>query len=217
LKILLIEDEVALARAMKKAFEEEGFSVDAVHDGESGFFYGESGTYDAIVLDLMLPRLSGLEVLKKLRAKGATPVLILTARDTLEDKLKGLNTGADDYLTKPFELMELIARVRALVRRSAGKPSPVLKLGDIELNTAARLVKKGGRRIELTAKEYALAEFLALHRGELVTRTMIYDHLYDETDDTLSNVVDVYVSNLRRKLGARFIETRRNQGYIAGV
>jgi len=217
MKVLLIEDEVALARAMKKAFEEEGFSVDAVHDGESGLFNGESGTYDAIVLDLMLPRLSGLEVLKKLRQKGATPVLILTARDTLDDKLKGLNAGADDYLTKPFELKELIARVRALVRRSAGKPSPVMKLGDLELDTAARIVKKGGKRVELTAKEYALAEFLALHRGELVTRTMIYDHLYDETDDTFSNVVDVYVSNLRRKLGAKFIETRRNQGYIAGV
>jgi two-component system OmpR family response regulator len=217
MKVLLIEDEVALARAMKKAFEEEGFSVDAVHDGESGLFNGESGTYDAIVLDLMLPRLSGFEVLKKLRAKGATPVLILTARDTLDDKLKGLNAGADDYLTKPFELKELIARVRALVRRSAGKPSPVMKLGDLELDTAARIVKKGGKRVELTAKEYALAEFLALHRGELVTRTMIYDHLYDETDDTFSNVVDVYVSNLRRKLGAKFIETRRNQGYIAGV
>ena len=217
MRVLLIEDEVALARVMKKAFEEEGFSVDAAHDGESGLFNGESGSYDAIVLDLMLPRLSGHEVLKKLRAKNATPVLILTARDTLDDKLKGLNAGADDYLTKPFELMELIARVRALVRRSAGKPSPVMKLGDIELDTAARVVKKGGKRVELTAKEYALAEFLALHRGELVTRTMIYEHLYDETDDTLSNVVDVYVSNLRRKLGAKFIETRRNQGYIAGV
>ena len=217
MRVLLIEDEVALARVMKKAFEEEGFSVDAAHDGESGLFSGESGSYDAIVLDLMLPRLSGHEVLKKLRAKNATPVLILTARDTLDDKLKGLNAGADDYLTKPFELMELIARVRALVRRSAGKPSPMMKLGDIELDTAARVVKKGGKRVELTAKEYALAEFLALHRGELVTRTMIYEHLYDETDDTLSNVVDVYVSNLRRKLGAKFIETRRNQGYIAGV
>ena len=219
MKVLLVEDEVPLARVMKKAFEEEGFTVDATHDGESGLFNAESGTYDAIVLDLMLPRLNGIDVLKKLRTNTqvATPVLILTARDTLDDKLKGLNAGADDYLTKPFELKELIARVRALVRRSAGKPSPLLKLGDLEFDTASRVVKKGGKRVELTAKEYALAELLAMHRGELVTRTMIYDHLYDENDDTLSNVVDVYVSNLRRKLGAGFIETRRNQGYIAGV
>jgi two-component system OmpR family response regulator len=165
----------------------------------------------------MLPRMHGFDVLKKVRAKSTTPVLILTARDGLDDKLKGLNSGADDYLTKPFKLAELIARVRALVRRSAGKPSPRLKVGDIEIDSAARVIRKKGKPVELTPKEYALAEFMALHQGELVTRTMIYDHLYDENDDTFSNVVDVYVSNLRRKLGKEFIETRRNQGYILGV
>ncbi len=217
MRILIVEDEAALADAVRRAFEEEGFTVDVAPDGESGLFNAQSWTYDAIVLDLMLPRLNGMELLRRLRAGHATPVLILTARDGLGEKVKGLNAGADDYLTKPFQLGELIARIRALIRRSAGKPSPLLRIGDIELDTAARVAKKGGKRVELTAKEYALAELMALHRGELVTRSMIYDHLYDENDDTLSNVVDVYVSNLRRKLGRDFIETRRNEGYIIGV
>ncbi len=217
MRILVVEDEADLASALRRALVEEGFSVDVAPDGESGLFNAESWDYDAILLDIMLPRMDGWQVLKRLRAKKKTPVLILTARDAVGDKVSGLNTGADDYLTKPFELSELIARVRALIRRSAEKPSPLLKLGTVEVNTAARSVKKSGRAVELTPKEYALVELLALHRGELVTRTMIYDHIYDENDDTLSNVVDVYVSNLRRKLGRDFVETRRGQGYIAGV
>ena len=217
MRLLIVEDEEELAETVRRAFVEDGFSVDVATDGESGLFNAQSWNYDAIVLDLMLPRMGGIDVLKKVRAKSATPVLILTARDGVDDKVKGLNTGADDYLTKPFQLSELIARVRALVRRSAGKPSPLVKVGDLEIDTVARTIKKKGKPVELTPKEFALAEFMALHRGELVTRTMIYDHLYDETDDSLSNVVDVYVSNLRRKLGKSFIETRRNQGYILGV
>ena len=217
MRLLIVEDEEELAETVRRAFVEDGFSVDVATDGESGLFNAQSWNYDAIVLDLMLPRMGGIDVLKKVRAKSATPVLILTARDGVDDKVKGLNTGADDYLTKPFQLSELIARVRALVRRSAGKPSPVVKVGDLEIDTVARTIKKKGKPVELTPKEFALAEFMALHRGELVTRTMIYAHLYDETDDSLSNVVDVYVSNLRRKLGKTFIETRRNQGYILGV
>jgi len=217
MRLLIVEDEEELAETVRRAFVEDGFSVDVATDGESGLFNAQSWNYDAIVLDLMLPRMGGIDVLKKVRAKSATPVLILTARDGVDDKVKGLNTGADDYLTKPFQLSELIARVRALVRRSAGKPSPLVKVGDLEIDTVARTIKKKGKPVELTPKEFALAEFMALHRGELVTRTMIYDHLYDETDDSLSNVVDVYVSNLRRKLGKNFIETRRNQGYILGV
>jgi two-component system OmpR family response regulator len=217
MRVLIVEDEEELAETVRRAFVEDGFSVDVATDGESGLFNAQSWAYDAIILDLMLPRMGGIDVLKKVRAKSTTPVLILTARDGVEDKVKGLNTGADDYLTKPFQLTELIARVRALVRRSAGKPSPVLKVGDLEIDTVARLIRRKGKAVELTPKEFALAEFMALHRGELVTRTMIYDHLYDENDDTLSNVLDVYVSNLRRKLGKDFIETRRNQGYILGV
>lgn len=214
MRVLVVEDEVDLARALRRALEEEGLAVDVAHDGESGLYQAESVDYDAILLDLMLPRLDGWEVLKRLRKKKSTPVLVLTARDAVVDKVKGLNTGADDYLTKPFELTELIARVRALVRRSAGKPSPVVKVGDLEVDTAARTVKKGGKGVELTPKEYALAELLVLRRGELVTRTAIYEHIYDDSDDSLSNVVDVYVSNLRRKLGKDFVETRRGEGYI---
>jgi two-component system OmpR family response regulator len=217
MRVLIVEDEEELAETVRRALVEDGFSVDVATDGESGLFNAQSWTYDAIVLDLMLPRLGGMEVLKKVRARSTTPVLILTARDGVDDKVKGLNSGADDYLTKPFQLTELIARVRALVRRSAGKPSPVLKVGDLEIDTVARVIRRKGKPVELTPKEFALAEFMALHKGELVTRTMIYDHLYDETDDTLSNVLDVYVSNLRRKLGKDFIETRRHQGYILGV
>jgi two-component system OmpR family response regulator len=141
-------------------------------------------------------------------------VLLLTARDAVADRVEGLNRGADDYLTKPFDLDELIARLRALIRRSVGSPSPVISLGPIEIDTAARTVTKDGQPVEVSAKEYALLELLALHRGRLVTRTMIYEHIYGEEDDTLSNVVDVYVSNLRRKLGSELIETRRGQGYI---
>jgi len=217
MRLLIVEDEEELAETVRRAFVEDGFSVDVATDGESGLFNAESWNYDAIVLDLMLPRMGGMEVLKKVRSKSSTPVLVLTARDGVDDKVKGLNAGADDYLTKPFQLAELIARVRALVRRSAGKPSPVLKVSDLEIDTVAKVIKRKGKPVELTPKEFALAEFMVLHRGELVTRTMIYDHLYDETDDTLSNVVDVYVSNLRRKLGKTFIETRRHQGYILGV
>ena len=217
MRVLVVEDEIDLARVVKRVLAEEGFSVDMVHDGESGLYSAQSVDYDVIVLDLMLPRMDGWTVLKRLRAKKKTPVLLLTARDGTADKVSGLNAGADDYLTKPFELDELLARVRALIRRSADKPSPVVRLGDVEINTAARAVKKAGKPVELTAKEYALVELLALHRGELVTRTMIYDHIYDEEDDSLSNVVDVYVSNLRKKLGKDLIETRRGQGYILDV
>lgn len=214
MRVLVVEDERDLAEALRRALEEESFAVDVAYDGESGLFNAESWAYDAVVLDLMLPRLDGRRLLARLREKKATPVLILTARDASEEKVALLNAGADDYLTKPFELGELVARLRALIRRAAGKPSPILRVGEVEIDTASRTVRRGGRPVELTPKEYALAEFLAMHRGELVTRSMIYDHLYDENDDTLSNVVDVYVSNLRRKLGRGFVETRRGQGYI---
>lgn len=217
MRVLIVEDEEDLAQTLRQAFEEDGFSVDVAVEGKSGLFNAQSWNYDTIILDLMLPGLGGLEILRKIRQKAATPVLLLTARDGVDEKVAGLNAGADDYLTKPFQLAELLARVRALIRRSAGKPSPVLQLGEIEIDGAARVIRRKGKVVEVTPKEYALAEFMALHRGELVTRTMIYDHLYDENDDTFSNVVDVYVSNLRRKLGKSFIETRRNQGYILGV
>jgi two-component system OmpR family response regulator len=214
MKVLIVEDEEDLLHVTATALRESGFSVDLARDGMEGLVKGETADYDAIVLDLMLPRMDGWEVLSRLRQTKATPVLILTARDAVADRVEGLNRGADDYLTKPFELEELIARLRALIRRSAGSPSPVVEVAGVQIDTAARTVTKQGEVVELSAKEYALLELLALHRGRLVTRSMIYEHIYGEEDDTFSNVVDVYVSNLRRKLGSELIETRRGQGYI---
>jgi two-component system, OmpR family, response regulator len=170
------------------------------------------------VLDLMLPSMDGWAVLKELRAGGhAVPVLVLTARDALPDRVKGLDCGADDYLTKPFELPELLARLRALIRRSAGKPSSIVQVGDVTIDTAARRVVRENHPVALTGREYALLEFLALHRGEVVSRSTIYDHLFDEDDDSLSNLLDVHVSNLRKKLGKDFISTRRGLGYVLEI
>ena len=214
MKVLLVEDEEDLLLVTATALRESGFSVDLARDGLEGLAKGETADYDAIVLDLMLPGLDGWTVLSQLRKNKSTPVLILTARDAVADRVEGLNRGADDYLTKPYELEELIARLRALIRRSAGSPSPIVEVAGVQIDTAARTVTKRGAVVELSAKEYALLELLALHRGRLVTRSMIYEHIYGEEDDTLSNVVDVYVSNLRRKLGSDLIETRRGQGYI---
>jgi len=217
MRVLVVEDEPRLAGLVRQSLEENGFSVDAALDGESGLYEALNVDYDAVILDLMLPRLDGWTVLKRLRAKKKTPVLLLTARDTLADKVRGLDRGADDYLTKPFELKELAARVRALIRRAVDKPDPVIKMGDIDVDTSARLVRRGGRPVDLTGKEYAVVELLALHRGKLVTRTMIYDHVYDDRQDTLSNVVDVFVARIRKKLGNGFVETRKGQGYIVRV
>ncbi len=214
MRVLVVEDEKDLGRAVKKALEEDGYSCDLTTDGDMGLFNSQSWDYDAVVLDIMLPKRDGWSVLKTLRATKKTPVLILTARDTVVDRVRGLDGGADDYLTKPFALQELLARVRALIRRSADHPSPLIALGDIEIDTAARIVKKGGKPVDLAPKEYALVELLALNRGKLVTRTTIYEHIYDEEESTLSNVVDVYIANIRRKLGRDLIETRRGHGYI---
>ncbi len=196
------------------ALEDEGFAVDVAPDGKAGLRRAEQVDYDVVLLDLMMPGLDGRGVLRKLRAAKGTPVLVLTARDGVDDKIDLLNLGADDYLTKPFDLEELIARVRALIRRSADKPNPLLSVGNIEINTTARTISKAGEAVDLSPKEYALVELLAMHRGELVTRTMIYDHCYDDGDDTMSNVVDVFISNIRKKLGKEFVRTRRGEGYI---
>jgi two-component system, OmpR family, response regulator len=215
-RLLLIEDEGEIARVLRQALEEEGFRVDLAADGEDGLFRAREVDYDAILLDLMLPGLDGFEVLRQLREPGGrgVPVLVLTARDGVPDRVRGLNLGADDYLVKPFDLEEMLARVRALIRRSAARPSPQLRVGDITIDTVARTVHRDGALVDLTAKEYALLEYLALHAGEVVTRGRIYEHIYGEEEDTFSNVVDVYVANLRRKLGADVIETRRGHGYL---
>jgi two-component system, OmpR family, response regulator len=215
MRVLVVEDEPDLLSVLAQSLREAGYAVDTAPDGAEGLFKAKSWQYDALVLDLMLPQLDGWAVLEALRSAGnAIPVLILTARDALHDRVRGLDCGADDYLIKPFELAELFARLRAVIRRSAGKPSSIAQIGDILINTVRKCVSKAGQHICLTPREYALVEFLALHRGELVTRSMLYDHLFDEDDDSLSNLVDVHVSNVRKKLGKDFIVTRRGQGYL---
>lgn len=213
MRILLIEDEPQLQRSLAATLREEHYAVDTADDGEEGLFKAVSGCYDAIVLDVMLPRLDGWQVLARLRPKFQTPVLMLTARDTVPDRVKGLDLGADDYLAKPFDIEELLARLRALIRRAAGKAQPQIEIGPLVLDTAARRVTLSGSEIALTAREYALLEYLALHRGSVVSRTELYEHLFDEDESTLSNLLDVHVSNLRKKLGADVITTRRGHGY----
>jgi two-component system OmpR family response regulator len=187
--------------------------VDTADNGDDGLFNAESTDYDAIVLDVMLPGLDGWEILKRLRKTKKTPVLMLTARDQTRDRVKGLDTGADDYVVKPFDLDEVFARLRAIIRRSANKTTNVIEIGPVKINTAARVVLLDETPVELTAREYSLVEFLALHRGAVVTRTQLYEHLFDENESSMSNLLDVHVSNVRKKLGAEFIATRRGHGY----
>jgi two-component system OmpR family response regulator len=213
MRILVIEDEPRLQRNLAKALREEGYAVDTADAGDDGLYKAETNNYDAIVLDVMLPRIDGWEVLQRLRRQKPTPVLMLTARDAHKDRVRGLDGGADDYLVKPFDLSELLARLRALIRRSAGQARPQLELGDIRIDTRTRLVTRAGEPVTLTAREYAILEYLALHRGEVVTRTALYEHLFDETDNTLSNLLDVHVFGIRKKLGHDLIMTRRGQGY----
>ena len=213
MRILIVEDEPDLLRSLAQGLREEGYAVDTANNGEDGLFNAGSYDYDAIVLDVMLPKLDGWELLKRLRKAKKTPVLMLTARDQSRDRVKGLDTGADDYVVKPFDLPELFARLRALIRRSANQTTNVIEIGDVKIDTAARNIFRAEKPVELTAREYSLVEFLALHRGEVVTRTQLYEHLFDENDSTLSNLLDVHVSNVRKKLGAGFITTRRGHGY----
>ena len=213
MRILVIEDEADLLASLAKALREEGYAVDTAADGEEGLYKARSWEYDALVLDVMLPRLDGWGVLQRLRETRKTPVLMLTARDAARDRVRGLDTGADDYVVKPFDLDELFARLRALIRRAAGRPHNRIEIGDLVIDTAARRVTSAGQAVALTAREYALLEFLALHHGEVVTRTTLYEHLFDENDDTLSNLLDVHVSNLRKKLGGGCITTHRGHGY----
>lgn len=213
MRLLVVEDEPDLLRSVSQALRESGYAVDVAEDGEDGLHKALTWDYDAIVLDVMLPELDGWTVLARLRSKKRTPVLMLTARDTTADRVRGLDGGADDYLVKPFELDELFARLRALIRRSVSLATSVVEIGPMKIDFAARTVTAGGQRVALTAREYSLLEYLVLHRGEVVTRTALYDHLFDENDDTLSNLLDVHVSNLRKKLGHDLITTRRGHGY----
>jgi len=222
MRVLVVEDFALLRESICQGLREAGFAVDAASDGNSGLWQALSAPYDVIILDLMLPRLDGLSVLRQLREKGRNDhVLILTAKDTTSDRIKGLDTGADDYLVKPFEFAELLARVRALVRRQYQAKNPIVKVEDLEIDTAARTVRRGGQTIELTPREYALLEFLAMRVGQVVTRTQVWEHVYEFHDDAASNVVDVFIGHLRRKIEmpekARLIHTRRGHGYVLGA
>jgi DNA-binding response OmpR family regulator len=218
-RVLLVEDHKPLSRSLRQGLEEEGYAVDVAYDGEEADYKATSAPYDVVVLDVMLPKLDGLSLLQRWRKNGAkSHVLMLTAKDQLDDKVKGLDAGADDYLTKPFELEELLARVRALVRRGHQVKDPVMRVFDLEIDTAARSVKRAAQPIHLTPREYGLLEFLAFHRGRVVTRTMIWEHLYDEHDESTSNVVDVYIRYLRNKIDKGYdpplILTRWGEGYM---
>jgi len=213
MRLLIIEDEADLLSSLAKALREEGYAVDTASDGEEGLFKALETGYDAVILDVMLPVMDGWTILKKLRVRRTTPVLMLTARDASRDRVQGLDLGADDYLIKPFDLEELFARVRALIRRAAGVSKPVVQIGSVRIDISSRQVFRSGKEIVLTHREFTLLEFLAMHRGEVVSRTALYEHLFDENEATLSNLLDVHISNLRSKLGSELIMTRRGFGY----
>ncbi len=219
MKILVVEDEQRVAQFIQKGLKEEGHAVDVAHDGEEGEYLGEINEYDLIILDVMLPKKNGFEVCRELRERGVgSPVLMLTARDAVEDKVRGLDAGADDYLTKPFAFEELLARVRALLRRASESKSPILKIADLELDPMSRRVTRAGQPIRLTTKEYALLEYMMRNPGQVLSRTRIGEHVWDMNFDPESNVIDVYVSHLRNKVDKGFepplIHTLRGQGYM---
>jgi len=218
MRILVVEDEHRLAALLKQGLLEQGYAVDVAHDGEVGLGLAELEPYDLLVLDVMLPGLDGLALCRRLRAKGRhMPVLLLTARDAVDDRVTGLDSGADDYLTKPFAFRELLARVRALLRREGRSRDPLLRAGDLTLDPATREVRRGGRAIELTSKEYAVLEYLLHHPNRVLTRTQIAEHVWDYDFVAMSNVIDVYIRSLRRKLDdndeSRLLHTVRGAGY----
>lgn len=218
MRILIIEDEKTLANLIKRGFEEEGFAVDVAYDGEDGLYFAQNNVYDAIVLDIMLPIIDGISLLKKLREQNnSTPVIMLTAKDTVKDKVLGLDSGSDDYLTKPFSFEELLSRTKAIIRRRYATSSPIITIDDLEIDTAKKIVKRSNITIELSAKEYALLEFLAANKNKVVSRTMIIEHLYNDDFDLDSNIIDVFINKLRNKIDRNFnkklIHTIRGMGY----
>ncbi|HEY3964898.1 MAG TPA: response regulator transcription factor [Planctomycetaceae bacterium] len=221
MRILLVEDFAVLREATALGLREAGFAVDEAVEGETGLWYATSNDYDVVILDLMLPRLDGMSVLGRLRAAGKkTHVLILTARDACADRVAGLNGGADDYLVKPFVFAELLARVRALVRRRYDSKSPSIEVGDMQIDTTTRVVRRDGEFIDLSGREYSLLEFLALRAGQVVSRTEIWEHVYEFESEAGSNVVDAFIRLLRKKIERPhlppLIHTRRGHGYCLG-
>jgi DNA-binding response OmpR family regulator len=222
MRILVVEDDAPLASVLVRTLREESYAVDQAHDGQEAEWLAFENPYDLIILDLMLPRKNGLEVLRTLRDGGVhTPVLILTARDTKEDVVKGLDKGADDYLTKPFNLEELLARVRALLRRQPGDAATTIEAGPIKIDPSRKEVTRDGTPIHLTAKEYALLEYMARHAGTVLSRTQLSEHVWDMNFEPTSNVVDVYVGYLRNKIdkpfGVPLIKTVRGHGYMLDI
>lgn len=213
MRILIIEDDLLLRRSLAAGLREENYAVDTAEDGGDGLHKALSSGYDCIILDGMLPVMNGWELLRNLRVSRSTPVLMLTARDAVADRVLGLDEGADDYLTKPFDSDELLARIRALIRRSSNHATNTITVSETTVDTAAKAVFQKGVLVSLTPREYALVEYLVLHRGKVVSRSELYEHLFDEDDDSLSNLLDVHVSNVRKKLGSAFILTRRGHGY----
>jgi len=219
MKILVVEDEERVAQFIQKGLKEEGHAVDVSYDGEDGGFLAEVNDYDLILLDVMLPKKNGISVCREIRARGVvTPVLMLTARDSVEDRVRGLDAGADDYLVKPFAFEELLARVRALLRRRADSKTPTLQLADLELDPITRLVTRAGKPIRLTTKEYSLLEYLLRNANKVLSRTLIGEHVWDMNFDPESNVIDVYISHLRNKIDKGYdvalLHTMRGQGYL---
>jgi heavy metal response regulator len=219
MRLLVVEDEKKVASFIKQGLEEEGYAVDVALDGEEGLGMALDHVHDLIILDISLPKMGGLQVLKRLRdQKVNTPVLLLTVRATIEDKVLGLDAGADDYLTKPFAFQELVARVRALLRRRAEAEPALLQIGELILDPARRIVSRSGEKIDLTAKEFALLEYFMRNPGRVLTRTMIIEHVWNYDFDTMTNVIDVYVNYLRKKIdsghGAKLIHTVRGVGYV---
>jgi two-component system copper resistance phosphate regulon response regulator CusR len=219
MRILLVEDDPVIAASLSKGLREQAYAVDIATDGDAAVYQAAVNPYDAVVLDVMLPKRDGFAVAREIRRRGlTTPVLMLTARDAVRDRIEGLDTGADDYLTKPFELGELLARLRALLRRGPALAPVVLKVADLELDTHAQRAKRAGRDLSLTTREYALLEFLARNAGRVVGRAEISDHVWDDNYDPLSNLIESYINRLRRKLEAPglppLIQTRRGAGYV---
>jgi len=215
MRVLLVEDEPDLADALARALADEHFAVDVSRDGSDALFRALEVPYDAIVLDVMLPGRDGWQVLQAIRARGRrTPVLLLTARDAVADRVRGLDLGADDYVTKPFAVPELAARLRALGRRAAGHASPEITIGGVRVDLSGRRVFQNGTEVELTAREFAILALLAGAHGQVVSRSAIFDHLYNDESESFSNTIDVHVASLRRKLGPGLIHTRRGLGYL---
>ena len=222
MRILIVEDDKKVAGFIKKGLEEETYAVDVAYDGEEGFHLAAMNQYDLIILDLMIPKMDGLEVLTQLRDKKvSTPILLLTAKDAVDDKVTGLNKGADDYLTKPFAFSELLARIRSLLRRGQSETQTELKVGDLVLDMVSHKVSRNGEEIELTGKEYSLLEYFMRNEGKVLTRTMIAEHVWDYNFDTFTNVIDVYVNHLRKKIDKKYpdklLHTLRGVGYVMRV